>query len=133
MTQVDEDEGYRIIHQRIQTPIMVSNRSIMHCFYTVPTTDGTYLHYSSSQGNEAFLEKHKAKLEKDVVSISYIIMWHVVPVMDPSGNPKGCNITQMMHLDVAGSLPEMVKAKIGQEQAKAMKTTVEYVLKHAPK
>ena len=54
-------DGNVIIHQRIYTPVIVSNRSIILTSYKVEREDGGFTALASSQGNEE-LEKKYAKL-----------------------------------------------------------------------
>ncbi len=109
-------DGIRIVHQRIYTPVIVSNRSIIQTFYDVERTDGGFTGLASSQGN-AELEKKYAKLiGSDVIAQAFIVYMDVTPIIGSDGKITGSRIVQVFIIDVGGSLPDMIRKKIGEAQ-----------------
>ena len=61
-------DGSRIVHQRIYTPAVVANRSIIQTFYNVDRSDGGYTSLASSQGNQELEKKYAKLIGSDVVA-----------------------------------------------------------------
>ena len=94
--------------------MIVSNRSIIQTFYNVERTDGGFTGLASSQGN-AELEKKYAKLiGNDVIAQAFIVYMDVTPIIGSDGKITGSRIVQVFIIDVGGSLPDMIKKKIGE-------------------
>jgi len=94
--------------------VVVSNRSIIQTFYNVERTDGGFTGLASSDGN-AELEKKYAKLiGSDVIAAAFIVYMDVTPIIDANGKVTGSRIVQVFIIDVGGSLPDMIRKKIGE-------------------
>ena len=52
-TRIEDHQGYKMYHNRMQTPMIMSNRTVIPCEYTAQSSDGYTCLISSSQGNEA--------------------------------------------------------------------------------
>ena len=63
-----DDEGHRVIHIKLKMPLVISNRSMITCFYETEKEDGTKVIFHSSRGNEDIVAANAAKIKKDVVA-----------------------------------------------------------------
>jgi len=80
----------------------------------VERTDCGFTSLASSQGN-AELEKKYAKLiGSDVVAQAIMVYIDVTPIIGPDDKITGSRIVQVFIIDVGGSLPDMIKKKIGE-------------------
>ena len=69
MCNLGTDDGRKIRHMQIITPMVMSNRSIMACFYEVPDeTDGSFTFIISMKGNEGIVEEFRHRLTNDVLA-----------------------------------------------------------------
>ena len=49
---LEPDEGHQVVHMMMKMPMIISNRSIITCFYEQEREDGWRTLFHSSQGNE---------------------------------------------------------------------------------
>jgi hypothetical protein len=84
-----EADGTPIIHQRIITPVMVSNRSIIEAFYEERRPDGSLLFIAGSVGNEEYLKKYSKEIGKDEIAQCILSYCEVTPVKDGTGKATG--------------------------------------------
>ena len=120
-----EDNGdTRVVHQRIITPTLVSNRSHIMTMWSEPNFDGKSLYLATSVGNEELEKKYAKNLGKDGVSLAHLTYTEV------EACEGGIKIVFVLHIDVAGSLPDFVKTKIGQAQAEGCDKIIEFIRKN---
>ena len=56
-TQLADDEGHKVYHLHMRMPMMITNRSLITCFYEHEDAETGFRSYChSSQGNEAIVE-----------------------------------------------------------------------------
>ena len=113
-----------IFHQRIITPMMVSNRSIISTSWSDFKPEGTSVYVMTSVGNEELEKKYAKNIGKDVISTCHLNHVTITP------NETGITIRFMVNIDVAGSLPDFVKSKIGEAQAGSCDAIVDYIKKN---
>ena len=59
-TRLDDSEGCKVYHLQMKMPMMISNRSILTCFYEHENEETGYrIVVHSSQGNEAIIESRR--------------------------------------------------------------------------
>ena len=109
----DLSEGFMLAHQRVFTPMLVSNRSMIHTIMKINDTPDRWTSGATTLMNEVYLEKYKSELKDDVMAICFLAYHDVEAIRDESGSVTGSRVTNVMHIDVAGSLPDMIKKKIG--------------------
>ena len=110
LESLEEQQGYRIAHLRFHMPWFVSNRSIIICQYTGETADGWTYRLTSSQGNEAEVEALSDAIGGDVVGFLDIGYVAYKPY------EGGVEMEQIACLDLAGSIPDMVKNAVAKKQ-----------------
>ena len=73
LCKLGTDDGRRIYHLNIITPIVMSNRSIFGCFYEVnDPKDNSYTFIISMKGNEAIAEEYRHRWTNDV--LGYVVI-----------------------------------------------------------
>ena len=107
----------------------ISNRSIFLGYYHVHTADdGEYTFIQSSIGNEKYVEQNYERIGSDVLADVFLNYIHVKPIYasgdepetprplkeDPQNDVLGCLITQVIHMNPGGTIPERAKAKMTQ-------------------
>ena len=108
-----ESDGTPISHQRIITPAIVSNRSIINAQYDERRTDGSLLFLTSSIGNEELQTKYAKAIGKDEIAQCLISYMEITPLKDGNGKVIGSRIVWVLNIDVAGALPDFIKKEIG--------------------
>ena len=100
-----DDEGCRVAHMRMKMPVMISNRSIITCFYRFTKEDGTNVLMHSSRGNEALVTANASKIGKDVVGNMHInyVSWKAYE--------GGIELAYVGKMDPNGSIPDFIKNK----------------------
>mmetsp|Transcript_42010 Transcript_42010/g.55349 ORF Transcript_42010/g.55349 Transcript_42010/m.55349 type:complete len:124 (-) Transcript_42010:130-501(-) len=110
--RLDDDEGCRVYHLKMKMPMMISNRSIITCFYEhydAETDQRIVVH--SSQGNEAVIADRQRDIGKDVIANS------IVTYMAGTPYEGGFELNQIISMDIAGMIPGFVKTKIAKRLA----------------
>ena len=102
---------------------MVSNRSLILTMWEENLPGGGKLYLQTSTGNQALEQQYAKTIGKDVISACDIVYMKV----KETGDGKGCYIVFIVQIDVAGSLPDFIKQKIGEEQAKGLDKIIAYV------
>jgi len=104
IAELEEDEGCKVMHQHIKTPIMVTNRSMIQTAYpnVAGPTEGSFVVLVSDKGNEAQIEKYADKIGKDVRGLAHLVYQLIEPTA------TGIRVTQVIHIDLGGSLPNMI-------------------------
>ena len=70
-----DDEGHKVYLLKMKMPMVISNRSILTCYYEAQKEDGTRILMNSSRGNEEIQAANASKIGKDVVAsigINYV-------------------------------------------------------------
>ena len=116
-----DDQGCKMFHIKMKMPMMISNRSIITCFYEHELEDGTKLKFHSSQGNESAVEAQRAEIGKDVIGINEITWFSWKPY------DGGLELKQIMKMDPAGMIPGFVKNKIAKRAAGGLLLLVDYL------
>ena len=102
--RLDDHEGCVVRQQKIKMGFMMSNRSMINIYHVVENADGSLVFLNTSQGNEDLVEKYAKDIGKDVVATNLFNFTKLVPY------DGGCEITMVMAMDIAGSIPNAVKA-----------------------
>ena len=123
MTRVvlPEDEGQKVVLLKIKMPMVISNRSIVACYYEDQKEDGTRILMNSSRGNEQIQAANADKIGKDVIAsvgINYVSM---------KAYDGGIELCQINHSDPNGSIPGFLKSKMAKKQAKTLLDLVTYL------
>ena len=112
-TLLEEIDGAQVIHQKIKMPMFITNRSSISIFYTMENDDGSVVFFNTSHGNEDLYEKYKDKVGSDVIAINHFGYTKVAAKDD------GVEYVQVACTDIAGSIPDMLKAKSGGRMLRA--------------
>ena len=107
VNKVDENEGFPVIHTRVDVPIpFVKERSMFIQPYYVPTES---VFFTSSKALAEFETKHKkAVAKKDVIGTLEVNYWHFKPTEDGNGS----HITHVTCSNPNGSIPDMAVSKM---------------------
>ena len=68
MVQLEAHDDHKIVHQRIMTPVMVGNRSMIQTMWKDYNPEGVSIYCSTTKGNEALYEKYAKEMGKDVIA-----------------------------------------------------------------
>merc|ERR1712113_276671 len=123
MTRVilPEDEGQKVVLIKMKMPMVISNRSIVTCYYEDQKEDGTRILLNSSRGNEQIQAANADKIGKDVVAsigINYL---------STKAYDGGIELIQINHSDPNGSIPGFMKSKMAKNAAKGLLNLVAYL------
>ena len=113
MILLEENSDHKIVHQRIITPPLVSNRSMIQTFYEDRVADGTITYLSTTTGNQNLEKKYAKILKDDVMAFCFITFIEVKPNIGANGI-TGSYIKLILSIDLGGSLPDFVKKFIGE-------------------
>ena len=92
ITPLEEENGRPVVHLRIKTPMVMSNRSMINIQYRPIDTEDELLTMSSSRGNEEYVKKYADKIGKDVLGQNHIGYMHVKGFKNENGG-EGVYIT----------------------------------------
>ena len=103
VTDLPDHQGHRCLIQHIKMPIMMSNRSIVQCYYLIENEDGSIVFIASSRGLEDVVAANSGIIKKDVVANNIINYTKLTPT------ENGCEWVSVQALDIAGSIPDALK------------------------
>ena len=128
ITRLPDDHGFKVVHQRVEMPFLISNRSFFNCYYEIDGSEpGEYQFIVSGWGNE-FLEHKYAKLAgKNVIGTININYLGIRPYKNSYGEVVGTHIQQVQSINPNGSLPDMIKSKMAKRSAKSVLAMLEYL------
>lgn len=112
VTDIPNIDGCRAVIQHIKMPLILTNRSIVQIYYLIEGDDGSLINIASSKGTEAAVEEHKATIKKNVVA-NNVINYHKLTPVEGGMQWESCQC-----LDVAGSIPDALKRKGAERQAR---------------
>lgn len=121
-TRLDDDEGCKVFHIKMNMPMMISNRSIVTCFYEHEDENGYRIVQHSSQGNDDILAAKRKEIGKDVVARMILTYMAAKPI------EGGFELNQMVAMDIAGMIPGFVKNKIAKKLANVGLQISDYVM-----
>ena len=116
---VSEDGGVVTHHQRMLTPWIISNRSLFVTTYHKHSDalEGQYTMIRSSEGNSK-IQDANAEIVLDDVEADMILFWvNCIPMTSTMSK-----VQFIMHLNLGGSLPGPLRAKIASKQAELIIT-----------
>ena len=120
------DDGRLIRHFQMITPIVMSNRSLIGCFYPVEDpSDGSFTFLISMRGNEKLVEEYQHRLSQDVLGYALMNYSKYTPY------DGGCYIEMCLCLDVKGSIPNFMKNLLSYKQANAPREFWEFIVNGA--
>ena len=111
VSDLPDFKGYRALIQHIKMPMLMTNRSIPQVYDTQENEDGTFEFFSSSEETEELVEAQKKVVKKDVIANNIINYVKLTPV------EGGCEWVSVQALDIAGSIPDMLKKQGASKQA----------------
>ena len=118
VTPVGEYEGYPAVIQHIKMPMMMTNRSIPIVNHRIEKPDGSLVIIGSSKGTEALVAAQKSVIKKDVVANQIISYLHLEEY------EGGCSWTAVSCMDIAGSIPDMVRRQGAEKQLKSAENMI---------
>ncbi len=114
--------GEEILHQRMDVPIpLVTARSMIVTRKSQPTETGGHMFMLTSKGCEAFEQKYKPNIGKDVLATLEVNFWHFEP------ENGGTRIRHVMCSKPNGKMPDFAVGKMTKAQAKSALTIAQYV------
>merc|ERR1712060_478990 len=116
-----EDEGHRVSHQKMNMPLVLSNRSVITTFYRPECADGYQCLMHSSRGNDEIAAANADKIGSDVIANNHIV--HVTW----KAYEGGMEINMVQKMDLAGSIPTMFVNKMSGRLANALQLLVDYL------
>ena len=90
----------------------MDNRSIPQIYYFIENEDGSIVFLASSKDTDGLKEAQKAVIKKNVVAVNHINYTKLTPTAD------GVDWVSVQCLDIAGSIPDMLKNSSKERQAK---------------
>ena len=90
----------------MKMPMMISNRSIITCFYELEREGGWKVLTHSSKGNEDITAGRAKEIGKNVVANNSIAYFQWRPY------EGGMEIWSVNQMDPSGSIPDFIKNKI---------------------
>lgn len=82
--------GFRMVHQRIEMPILMSNRSLFTTYYDIDGLQpGEYQFISSSWGNELYQQKYSKLSGRDVIAQLNLNFIGIKPVKNGQNETVG--------------------------------------------
>lgn len=78
-TLLEEDDECQFYHLQLNTPMILSNRSLFVAQYRVDHLDGSFTFVQSSKGNADLQEKYASMIGNNVVADMIIQYWHAKP------------------------------------------------------
>ena len=122
-TRLEDSEGSKVYHLQMKMPMMISNRSIVTCFYEhEDATSGFKIVVHSSQGNEDIVEKRRTEIGKDVVANNLVTYMAAKPY------DGGYELNQVISLDIAGMIPGFIKTKVAKKLANVGLQIADYMM-----
>ena len=103
VSDCEDTEGHRCLIQHIKMPFIMSNRSIVQCYYLIENEDGSIVFIASSRGLEDVTAAKADVIKKNVVANNIINYTKLTPIAD------GCEWVSVQALDIAGSIPDALK------------------------
>ena len=74
-----DDDGHKCVHLFMKMPMMISNRSIVSCFYECEREDGWKALFHSSKGNDHIVAARQPQIKKDVVANNHLTYFQWKP------------------------------------------------------
>ena len=105
----------------MKMPVLISNRSIITCFYEGEREDGWRYLCHSSQGNDHIVQANRSAIGKDVVGNNMLTYFQWRPY------DGGIEIWHASKMDPAGSIPDFVKKKMAKRFSNAVQILVNYL------
>ena len=106
----------------MKLPPLLANRSIITTFYKTVLDDGSYILINSSLGNEDLVLENKKNIGKNVVAKANITF------TKGTFYDWGCEIVQVISVNVMGSIPNFAQAIMTQFMADTTKNLVDYLV-----
>ena len=106
----------------MKLPPLFANRSIITTFYNTVLEDGSHILINSSSGNEDLIEANKRLVGKNVVAKANITF------TKGTFYDWGCEIVQVISVNVMGSIPNFAQALMTQFMADTTKNLVDYIV-----
>ena len=101
--------------------MVISNRSVITCFYEVEREDGWRAKFHSSQGNEHIQEARSEAIGSDVIANNVIAYFQWRPY------EGGIEIWSCLKMDPMGMIPNFLKNKMSQRMGNALLILVDYI------
>lgn len=122
-TRLEDSETCPVYHLQMSMPMMISNRSILTCFYHHnDEATGEKIVVHSSQGNEAYVAERKPWIGKDVIANN------IVTYTAGTAYEGGHELKYVISMDIAGMIPGFVKKKIATRLANVGLQIADYVM-----
>ena len=120
-TVLPEDDGHKVVLMKMKMPMMITNRSIVSCFYEHQREDGWKVLLHSSQGNDHIVAANKSAIGKDVVADMVITYYAWRPY------EGGLEIWHINKMNPAGSIPDFLKNKMAKRMANGVLNLVNFI------
>ena len=85
---------------------------------------------TSSSGIEELQVKYVNVIGKVEIAQCLLSYVEATPIKDASGKVVGSQIVWILNVDVAGALPDFIKAEIGKKQTEGLDMLIAYIQKN---
>ena len=119
--ELPDDDGHVVRLLKMKMPMMITNRATMTVFYRKELEDGTKLIFHSSKGNEELVAANSGQIGGDVVTNN------VLTYMAWKPYDGGMELTHIIKMDPAGSIPGFIKNKAAARMTNSLQFIVNYV------
>jgi hypothetical protein len=108
LTKLEQIGNRTIFHQKINTPFIFSNISIMQCQYNIHNEEtGEYTIIVSSIGNEAVQQQNASRIGKDTIGEMKLNFMHFKPIRNETGAVTAMDFTHIICVN-PGAVPFFV-------------------------
>ncbi len=105
----------------MKMPILISNRSMITCWYEAQDAEGWKKKLHSSMGNEQIVTDASASIGKDVLGTVHVAYYAWKPY------EGGMEIKFVNKIDPNGSIPDMIKNKMAKRMSNGVMHLVTYL------
>ncbi len=105
----------------MKMPVMISNRTMITCWYEAQGDDGWKKKFHSSKGNEQITADAAAAIGKDVVGTIHVAYYAWKPY------EGGMEIKFVNKVDPNGSIPDMIKNKMAKRMSNGVMHLVNFL------
>lgn len=96
ITRLPNDHGFKVVHQRVEMPFLISNRSFFNCYYEIDGSEpGEYQFIVSGWGNEFLATKYAKMAGKNVIGTVNINYIGIRPYKNHYGEVVGTFVQQV--------------------------------------
>ena len=133
MVVLEQKGNHQLVHMQVKIPApFVENRSMVQDMWSEYNPEGKSIYYSTTEGNEDKLAQYKDKIPaKDVICSALGYTSIEGTNKNAAGEFTAVKATLLISIDIAGSMPDMVKEKVSSNfQFETLEKVMDFIKKH---